>query len=87
MIPENVILPEDEQQEEIIPAEEKKNEEEIEKIATQDPDEAIHLKTPTVSEQNKQHDADDAVHKTVTPSVVAEDINKQIDLDDAVHGH
>ncbi len=86
MITENQINPEDDQQEEIIPTEEEKLKEEVEKIAEQDPDEAVHLNTPTISEENKVHDADDAVHKTVTPSVVAEDINKQIDPDDAVHG-
>ena len=86
MITENQITPEDDQQEEIISTEEKELQDEVEKIAEQDPDEAVHLNTPTISEENKLHDADDAVHKTVTPSVVAEDINKQIDSDDAVHG-
>jgi len=83
---ENQITPDDDQQEEIIPAEEKKLKEEVEKIAEQDPDEAVHLNTPTIFEENKLHDADDAVHKTVTPSIVAEDINRQIDPDDTVHG-
>ena len=86
MITENQITPEDDQQEEIISTEEKELQDEVEKIAEQDPDEAVHLNTRTISEENKLHDADDAVHKTVTPSVVAEDINKQIDSDDAVHG-
>jgi len=83
---ENQITPDDDQQEEIIPAEEKKLKEEVEKMHMQDPDEAVHLNTPTISEENKLHDADDAVHKTVTPSIVAEDINRQIDPDDTVHG-
>ena len=86
MIIETPITPEDDQQEEIISTEEKNLKEEVEKMGAQDPDEAVHLNTATITEQNILHDADDAVHKTVTPSVVAEDISKQIDPDDAVHG-
>ena len=78
--------PGEEHQEEIIPAQEKRLIEEVEKIAKQDPDEAVHLNAPSLTEQNILHDADDAVHKTVSPTVGAEDFNKNIDPDDAVHG-
>ena len=69
-----------------IPAENQLEENEIEKLGKEDPDEAVHLEKQTISDENKEQDPDDAVHKTITPTIVSEDINKQIDADDAVHG-
>ena len=86
MISDNQLTPDVDPTEEITPAEVKTAKEEVEKIAKQDPDEAVHLNAPVISEENKLQDADDAVHKIVTPSVAAEDIYKNIDPDDAVHG-
>lgn len=79
--------PGEEEQEEITAPEETSSEKEIATIAEHDADEAIHLANPKVSDENKQQDADDAVHKTVSPLNVAEELGKETDPDELVHGH
>lgn len=65
-----------------------KSEEEIEleTLASEDADEAVHLIQPTLTEENKLHDADDAVHKTVTPHTFEEGLEKHSDPDELAHG-
>ncbi|MFN0081725.1 MAG: hypothetical protein ACKVOM_04340 [Ferruginibacter sp.] len=65
-----------------------KSEEEIELevLAENDPDDAVHLTPPTATEENKLQDPDDAVHKTVTQHNIGNDLDNQADLDELVHG-
>lgn len=65
-----------------------KSEEEIEleALAKNDPDEAVHLTPPAATEENKLQDPDDAVHKTITPLNVENNLDNHADPDELVHG-
>lgn len=65
-----------------------KSEEEIEleALAKNDPDEAVHLTPLTATEENKLQDPDDAVHKTVSPHNVENNLDNHADPDELVHG-
>ncbi|MEJ7610159.1 MAG: hypothetical protein WKF88_03160 [Ferruginibacter sp.] len=52
-----------------------------------DEDDAVHSLIPKPSEENMQHDVDDAVHKNYKPAVDPEHQNEERNPDDAVHGH
>jgi hypothetical protein len=51
-----------------------------------DEDDAIHSKKEKPSEENKQQDGDDAVHKNYKPAPDSLHENDEHDPDDAVHG-
>ncbi len=59
---------------------------ELEKLAIEDPDEAVHLTPTIVTDENKTEDADDAVHKIITPHTFEEDLEKKVDPDELAHG-
>ena len=82
---EKQTTPEEEQQEEVTTPAEASLEKEIEIVAEHDVDEAIHLTNSKVSEENKPEDADDAVHKMVSPINAAEELGKEGDPDELVH--
>lgn len=84
---EKQVAQDDDQQEELIAAEEITLKEEIDGVAVHDADEAMHLTSPKISEENKLQDVDDAIHKTISPVIVSEELGKEIDPDELVHGH
>ncbi len=65
-----------------------KSEEEIEleALAKNDPDGAVHLTAPMATEQNKLLNPDDAVHTTVTQHIFENSLNSHVDPDEVVHG-
>lgn len=51
-----------------------------------DEDDAMHAKKEKASEENKQQDADDAVHKNYKPAPDSTHEDDELDPDDRVHG-